>query len=408
MLKAATAAADDRVDDSTTTSAAREPKRSAGIRVSGIVQLPNEFLGRILDHDEDSAYALHALAWKLKIPEKPHVLNERDMAKRIRGPKRSRFGERKFRKGNKLLQSVGITVRQPGGRRVGGRGAFATERLATWSGGETNVSADLLYGCAKLLAFVAATLLPLKPRSAAEIARRIGVKSINTCNKLVKQAVAGGHIKAVKVPGGWIVGRPDAVIEMPSKTSPSKSSKTSPSKTSPSKPSRTSPSKTSPHSKPLREDSVPLTEASVPLKATTVPPAGSTVPPVVAQRGCADDLDDDGTAGATDVVVRGAQALKAEFGQALSDQLLQAKHLEQLTQLHDRHGEEVFVIIRDVCLREVRLGKLRETTGWVKSWRYFEEPIHEALTRNAKTSFGIRPGDPLCGAFRNKSYEVPF
>jgi len=77
---------------------------------------------------------------------------------------------------------------------LAGRGAFATERLATWSGGETNVSADLLYGCAKLLAFVAGhPAFPLKPpQPAAEIARRIGVKSINTCNKLVKQAVAGG------------------------------------------------------------------------------------------------------------------------------------------------------------------------------------------------------------------------
>jgi hypothetical protein len=90
------------------------------------VHVPNDYLGRVLDHGRASAYAIHLLAEKLR---SGHVLNRKQVAKE-RGAGGLGMSKRAFTAGMSVLTTAGPLKRWQRGRRRDGRKAFAQERLA--------------------------------------------------------------------------------------------------------------------------------------------------------------------------------------------------------------------------------------------------------------------------------------
>lgn len=177
--------------------------------VARLVRVPNNLLGKLLDHGRAGAYALHLIAFKL-LHGAGWAISEGQVAK---PPNQGGIGmgERKLRKGLALAKAQGVLDRRIGGRRPNGRAAFARERLAAGSGRYIELPETLIRSSdSKLLAFVAAILLAPFPQDARDIAERIGLsrRSPNAIKRLVKTATADHHIAAEHVGRHWIVARP--------------------------------------------------------------------------------------------------------------------------------------------------------------------------------------------------------
>jgi hypothetical protein len=182
--------------------------RGAAVRS---VSVPNDHVGKLLDHGTSSAYAIHLLGHKIGRFNGPGLaLNEDQVSKPV-AEGGIAMGERRFQKGLAVMRGQEILDRRKGGRLPNRKRAFARETLA--KGGDRYVSLPEILvrsSDSKLVAFVAAVLLARLPQDARDVAKRIGVspKSPNTINKLVKRALACQYIAGERVGHRWIVARP--------------------------------------------------------------------------------------------------------------------------------------------------------------------------------------------------------
>lgn len=168
----------------------------AGKRVSN-VHIPNVHIGKLLDHGKATKYALHLLAIKVSRSGE-FSLNEHHVRKRYG------IGERAFRSGISLLRETGILERtqQPGSR-------FAQEVLHEANGRFIPIDRDMLERPSSEFAFIVATNLSPKPRTAAHVARRVGIRSRTTLTKILDQAIKTKQISALRSRGkSTLVGRP--------------------------------------------------------------------------------------------------------------------------------------------------------------------------------------------------------
>ena len=175
------------------------------------VSLPNDQVGKLLDHGTSSAYAIHLLGHKIGRFNGPGLaLNEDQVSKPV-ALGGIAMGERRFQKGLAVMRGQEILDRRKGGRLPNRKRAFARETLA--KGGDRYISLPEILvrsSDSKLVGFVAAVLLARLPQDARDVAKRIGVspKSPNTINKLVKRALACQYIAGERVGQRWIVARP--------------------------------------------------------------------------------------------------------------------------------------------------------------------------------------------------------
>jgi hypothetical protein len=171
-------------------------------------RVPNNHLAQVLNHGLDSIPAVRLLVEKNRHGP-GYVLNQRNCAKK-RAEGGMEMGKRAFTRGIRVMKSGPLT-RDQGGRRVGGRGAFARERMAPGSPGYVAIDEAMLkQESHKVVAFVAAILLSPIARPAADFGERIGLRGKASIGKLVERALAGNFISGVKQGSIWIVARPGA------------------------------------------------------------------------------------------------------------------------------------------------------------------------------------------------------
>lgn len=169
------------------------------------MRVPNNHLAQVLDHGLDSIPAVRLLVEKNRHGP-GYVLNQKNCAKK-RAVGGMGMSKRAFTRGIKVMKSGPLT-RDRGGRRVGGRGAFARERMATGSKGYVAIDEAMLkQESHKVVAFVAAILLSPTPRPATDFGERIGLRGKASIGKLVERALAGNYISGVKQGSIWIVAR---------------------------------------------------------------------------------------------------------------------------------------------------------------------------------------------------------
>jgi hypothetical protein len=195
-----------------------------GSKASSYSRVPNNLLGKLLDHGKIGAYAVHLLA--IKCGKGPgFALNQTDVdkpandqsaswrrSKRYRGkpaPEKRGYdiGTRGFRRGIALMKTTGILDRSQRGRSFAqevlvGAGdnyvLFDDERLLRDELSDPTVNRSML------VAFVLTVNLSQDPMPPADAAQRFGVTADATVRKLVLEAVRLGAIAKAELAHGKV------------------------------------------------------------------------------------------------------------------------------------------------------------------------------------------------------------
>ena len=142
-----------------------------------MVRVPCNLIGKLLDNGKATTHALKLLAIKVSKGD-GFVLNEVYV--------RDRYGvnRKPFKSGIRLLKQAGVLDRsQPNHR------AYAKERLAGRSENFVVIDEDLLFAdSTSLIGFVIAVKISVRPGTPLDFAKRIGVTSRGTAQRLAKQA----------------------------------------------------------------------------------------------------------------------------------------------------------------------------------------------------------------------------
>ena len=186
------------------------------------VHLPNSYLGRIFAAGSgmSATKAVQTLAALLSYGWDDFVLNEVKEAKAVSQGGHA-IPRKRLQAGISHLKRAAVITREAqGGRRPRSKvGRYARQTLVPPGKGHVELPESLIAGDNyKVLAFSAAVRLRPSPQNAATAARKFGVRSRATVIKLVEQAVEANAIAAIRVPGGYIVGRDRASVEQAAMT----------------------------------------------------------------------------------------------------------------------------------------------------------------------------------------------
>lgn len=146
------------------------------------VRVPTNLIGKLLDHGKDSAIALKLLAIKMTKGD-GFVLNE------IFVKNRYRVNHKTFKAGIRLMKQVGVLDRSQPNHRT-----YAKERVASRGDSFVMLDESLLFEekRASLVAFILAVKISTVPGTPMDFAKRIGVTSRGTAQKLAKSAAQYG------------------------------------------------------------------------------------------------------------------------------------------------------------------------------------------------------------------------
>jgi hypothetical protein len=312
-------------------------------------RVPNNYIGKLLDQGKSSPAALKLLAIKYALGGAGFVVSQRRAAK-------YGMSRREYRAGLKLLKEGNILARWQEGQR-----SYASERLLTAaSRNYTEIEAALLVLPAKIVAFILAANLSLKPTRPAELCRRIGITSDATIRKITEAAIASGAISVWKpTKGPHLVARPGTVFDGVEEGRPVK---VEPTKNGTPLINREIPSET-------ERDSLRLT------KSHSLMGGAGTLPKV-------------GLAALKSELVEDLRA--ADHAGALHPSLLSPKGIEGYQALLRQHG---------AAARSAVLAKLGAfaidgvTPGKIWTWDYFRDAIADEVKHTWMTENSVRPGD---------------
>jgi hypothetical protein len=238
----------------------------------------------------------------------------------------------------------------------------------------------------KTLAFIAATLLSPYSRTARDVAARIGLKGRAAIRRLVKQAVANGHIAAVEAKGGWIVARPG--VDLSAFQVGERNVENEPVKNGPVEngPVENGPTHSKMKERHREKKGMHITKRVVTQSEETDSFFTESVEVVGGHhslgRGPAEELI--------------ADLRSADHAQALARYLLTPTGIEPLLAMMRQHGGKVVraaVVDKLIgfAMGEVDSGKLR--TGEVTTWNYFQGAIDDERHRAWMEENRLRPGD---------------
>ncbi len=155
------------------------PTSSASKR-SGFVKIPNEFIGRLLDHGKATITALHLLA--IKLSRTGFTLNE------VHVNRTYGIGPRRFPSAIALMKRTGVLTRERQGR------TFCKETLTTARDGFVMLPRDVLAQSSNVVAMVLVVLLSPAPVRREEAARRLGIRSATTIRQLTREVIDTGAV----------------------------------------------------------------------------------------------------------------------------------------------------------------------------------------------------------------------
>jgi hypothetical protein len=158
-----------------------------------LVRIPNNLLGKVLDHGRASAYAAHLLAIKCS-KGAGFVLNEKHVARQFK------ISRRRFQAGMRILKKTGVLDRFQIGRR-----SYAKETLADQGRNYVVVTEALLTSEPAQVAFVLAANLSPVPLRPADIAMRLGIKARNTISRISRAAIKAGDVASSIGPRGAVI-----------------------------------------------------------------------------------------------------------------------------------------------------------------------------------------------------------
>ncbi len=157
-----------------------EPGFPAPMR-HGFIKIPNELIGRLLDHGKPTSTALHLLA--IKLSRMDWTLNEVHV-NRVYG-----IGPRRFPSAIALMKRTGVLTRKRQGR------TFCTETLAAAGDGFVMLPRDVLAQPSNVVAMILVVLLSPVPVRREDAARRLGITSPTTIRALTRKVIIPGAVR---------------------------------------------------------------------------------------------------------------------------------------------------------------------------------------------------------------------